>query len=71
MKLFDKVRKNENKRLMIQDINTLTGTKYLWLKNRSNFTKKNKRDSRMLSQNQLESILRNGLFLLLTLDSNQ
>ena len=49
----DKVRKAENKRLMGQDINTLTGTKYLWLKNKSNFTKKNKRDFKILAQNQL------------------
>jgi transposase len=49
----DKVRKDENKRLMSQDIKTLIGTKYIWLKNKSNFTKKNKRDFKILSENQL------------------
>ncbi len=49
----DKVRRNENKRLMSQDKKTLTGTKYLWLKNKSNFTERNKRDFKILSRNQL------------------
>lgn len=38
----DKVRKEENKRLNIQGDRTLVSTKYLWLKGKGNFTKKNK-----------------------------
>jgi len=38
----DKVRREENKRLNIEGDRTLVSTKYLWLKGKANFTKKNK-----------------------------
>ncbi len=37
----DKVRRSEHKQLSIRNNDTLKGTKYLWLKNRENFTEKN------------------------------
>jgi transposase len=49
----DNVRKKENKCLMAQQNNALTGTKYLWLKAKKNFTKENKNDFRELNTEQL------------------
>ncbi len=45
----DKVRRKENKYLMADKDRTLTGTKYLWLKSKRNFTKENKADFRKLN----------------------
>jgi len=49
----DKVRRKENKYLMAQQDRTLVGTKYLWLKRRENYTKKNKADFKKLNIEQL------------------
>jgi len=49
----DKVRKEENKYLIKQEDKTLVGTKYLWLKAKSNFSKKNKADFKELALSQL------------------
>jgi transposase len=49
----DKVRRAEHKELRIQKDETLTGTKYLWLKSKKNFTKNNKSDFRKLNIDQL------------------
>ncbi len=49
----DKVRRRENKHLRSEKDMTLTGTKYLWLKAKRNFTQKNKSDFRKLNINQL------------------
>lgn len=49
----DNVRKKENKYLMAHQNNALTGTKYLWLKAKKNFTKENKSDFRELNTEQL------------------
>jgi len=52
-KAVDKVRKAEHKVLRTQKDETLTGTKYLWLKSKKNFTKDNKSDFRKLNIDQL------------------
>lgn len=49
----DKVRKKENKYLMEQEDKTLVGTKYLWLKAKTNFTNKNMSDFKELDVNLL------------------
>ena len=49
----DKVRKKENKCLQKQKDRTLVGTKYLWLKKKKTFTKKNKADFKELDLSQL------------------
>ena len=45
--------KNENKILIAQEDRTLVGTKYLWLKTKSNFTQENKADFRNINTGQL------------------
>jgi len=52
-KAVDKVRKGEHKDLQAQKKDTLKGTKYLWLKSKKNFTKRNKSDFRELNIDQL------------------
>jgi transposase len=52
-KAVDKVRRKENKYLKKQEDTTLVGTKYLWLKAKRNFTKRNKADFKELDINQL------------------
>ena len=49
----DKVRRGEHKELTFRKDTTLTGTKYLWLKSKKNFTKNNKSDFRKLNIDQL------------------
>jgi transposase len=49
----DKVRKEESKYLTKQHDTTLVGTKYLWLKAKSNFTSRNKTDFKKLAVGQL------------------
>lgn len=52
-KAVDKVRRAEHKELRTQKDETLTGTKYLWLKSKRNFTKDNKSDFKKLNIDQL------------------
>ena len=52
-KAVDKVRRAEHKELRTQKNETLTGTKYLWLKSKRNFTKDNKSDFKKLNIDQL------------------
>lgn len=52
-KAVDKVRRKENKYLLTKKNKTLVGTKYLWLKGKSNFSTKNKSDFRKLKLDQL------------------
>ena len=49
----DKVRRGEHKKLRAQKSETLTGTKYLWLKSKKNFTKENKAAFKKLNIDQL------------------
>ena len=49
----DKVLRKENKYLIAQQDRTLVGTKYLWLKRKENYTKKNRTDFRKLNIGQL------------------
>ena len=49
----DAVRKQEHRKLMSNDDESLKGHKYLFLKNKTDFTKENKRDFRNLNINQL------------------
>lgn len=49
----DKVRRKEHKNLKPLKDDTLTGTKYLWLKSKQNFTKENKSDFKKLNIDQL------------------
>jgi len=49
----DKVRKGEHKELKALNDETLTGTKYLWLKSKKNFTKDNKSEFKKLNIDQL------------------
>lgn len=49
----DKVRRGEHKKLKSTNDNTLSGTKYLWLKSKKNFTRENKSDFKKLNIDQL------------------
>lgn len=49
----DKVRKGEHKELKARNDETLTGSKYLWLKSKKNFTKDNKSDFKKFNIDQL------------------
>lgn len=53
-KAVDKVRRRENKRLISGDIELLKGTKYLWLKNRVNWTGEEQSKFRELKGEQLD-----------------